>query len=100
LMGSYSVAFLPEAQSPFGYTGELSLPHLLLSVPIVLHFKRFVKREFFADFSWSFFTRCTLITHLGVPCGDFPLDNYSIAFRDRFVNSFFHIFRKFFSLAL
>ena len=29
-----------------------------------------------------------------------PLDNYSIAFRDTFVNSFFRISRKFFSLTL
>ena len=29
-----------------------------------------------------------------------PLDNYSIAFREYFVNSFFHIFRRFFSLTL
>ena len=31
-----------------------------------------------ADFFYSVY----LVTHHGVPCGDFPLDNYSIAFRD------------------
>ena len=94
----------------------------------------------FADFFYSVY----LVTHLGVPCGDFPLDtlivphsvefvkglyqlffrassvgfeplgsgpslqprwdspldNYSIAFREAFVKSFFHTFRNFFSLAL
>lgn len=48
---------------------------------------------------------CGSLSALDVGCSltqvrPVPLDNYSIAFRDRFVNSFFHIFRKFFSLAL
>lgn len=76
--------------------GSRLVPRSIVGVPccafIIAHFKRFVKREFFADFSRSFFTRCTLITHLGVPCGDFPLNTLIVSYFKGFVKGFLPLF--------
>ena len=72
--------------------GSSPLPRSLVSMIIISYFWRFVKRDFFADFSRSFFTRCTLITLLGAPCGGFPLDILIIPHLTLFVKGFFEIF--------
>ena len=85
----------------------------------ITHLTRFVKRFFLR--SWNFFIlyfcgQCAPCLSLQqsvlseematchTPSGKYlissPLDNYSIAFREYFVNSFFRIFRRFFSLTL
>ena len=80
--------FLREVIQSFGLSSRhLSAWRLAspLDILIVTQLGRFVKREFFADFSRSFFTRCTLITLLGAPCGGFPLDTLIISQLGRFV---------------